>query len=63
MDRAKEWALKCEVKGLSLETKNNNIKACKFYEKYGFVLGGVNNKLYTSLDNDEIELFWYYIFE
>lgn len=63
MDKAKNWALECGVKGISLETQNNNVSACKFYEKYGFVLGGFNNKLYAALDNDEIALFWYYIFE
>ncbi len=62
MDKAREWAKECGVKGISLETQNNNVRACKFYEKYGFILGGVNNKLYTALDNDEIALFWYYIF-
>lgn len=63
MDKAREWALECGVKGLSLETQNINVRACKFYEKYGFILGGFNNKLYKALNNDEIALFWYYMFE
>ena len=26
--------------GIMLETQNNNVAACKFYEKCGFVIGG-----------------------
>jgi len=47
--------------GLMLETQNNNLAACAFYEKHGFRLGGIDRCLYQGLDpqSSEIALFWY----
>ena len=44
------------------ETQDNNVPACKFYESYGFKLGGFDKYLYKGIDktNNEIAIFWYY---
>lgn len=60
---AKEWAKKKNLAGVMLETQNNNVAACRLYEKCGFNLGGFDTYLYKGLkpDTDEIALYWYYI--
>jgi streptothricin acetyltransferase len=61
--RAIEWAKGQNFPGLTLETQDNNVPACKFYEKCGFVLSGFDLYAYKKLDNpSEIALYWYLIF-
>jgi ribosomal protein S18 acetylase RimI-like enzyme len=44
-----------------LETQDTNLAACRFYKKYGFILGGVDTMLYRNFENkDQKALFWYY---
>jgi streptothricin acetyltransferase len=63
MTRAIEWAKGQNLPGLTLETQDNNVPACKFYEKCGFVLGGFDLYAFKNLDNaSEIALYWYLIF-
>ena len=63
MTRAIEWAKEQNFPGLTLETQDNNVPACKFYEKCGFVLSGFDLYAYKYLDNpSEIALYWYLIF-
>ena len=63
MSRAIEWAKQQNFPGLTLETQDNNVQACKFYEKCGFILGGFDLYAYKNLDNaSEIALYWYLIF-
>jgi len=63
MNRAIEWAKGRNFPGLTLETQDNNVPACRFYEKCGFVLGGFDLCAYKNLDNaSEIALYWYLIF-
>ena len=63
MTRAIEWAKEQDFPGLTLETQDNNIPACKFYEKCGFVLTGFDLYAYKNFDNaSEIALYWYLIF-
>jgi streptothricin acetyltransferase len=61
MDRAVAWAFERRLPGIRLETQSNNVSACKFYESYGFCLGGFDRDLYRGLDEatTEIALFWY----
>ena len=60
---AKKWAKRKNLAGVMLETQNNNVAACRLYEKCGFNLGGFDTYLYKGLkpDTDEIALYWYYI--
>lgn len=60
--KAIEWAKSHDLKGLALETQDNNLPACLFYAKCGFVIGAVNTMLYKNFDNDEIAVFWYLLF-
>jgi streptothricin acetyltransferase len=63
MTHAIEWAKGRHFPGLTLETQDNNVPACRFYEKCGFVLGGFDLYAYKNLDNaSEIALYWYLIF-
>jgi len=63
MTRAIEWAKHQNFPGITLETQDNNVPACTFYEKCGFVLGGFDLHAYRSLPNaSEIALYWYLIF-
>ncbi len=51
--------------GLALETQDNNLQACRFYQRMGFRLGGVNTMLYKNFRKsvrDETALFWYLLF-
>lgn len=59
----KKWAKTKRLAGIMLETQNNNVAACMFYEKCGFTLRGFDTHLYKGLgDTDEIALYWYYTF-
>lgn len=62
IQKAVEWAKKSDLKGLALETQDNNLLACRFYAKCGFVIGGVNTMLYRNFNNDELAVFWYLTF-
>jgi streptothricin acetyltransferase len=61
MDAAVEWARGAALAGVRLETQSVNVAACRFYERYGFLLGGHDRYLYRGLhpDSREIALFWY----
>ncbi|MFE0013606.1 GNAT family N-acetyltransferase [Mesorhizobium sp. NPDC059054] len=60
-EQAKSWAREQGLPGLSLETQNNNLTACRFYERQGFQLGGIDRFFYRGLHpgTREIALFWY----
>ena len=63
MNRAIAWAKEQKFPGITLETQDNNVPACKFYEKCGFVLGGFDLYAIRNLSNaSEIALYWYLIF-
>src|ERR1700752_516598 len=63
MTRAIAWARGHNFPGLTLETQDNNVPACRFYEKCGFVLGGFDLYAFKNFDNaSEIALYWYLIF-
>ena len=61
--QAKQWARERNLAGIMLETQNNNVSACKFYERCGFRLEGFDQYLYkgVNLETDEIALYWYLI--
>ncbi len=65
VDQAKKWAKEGNMPGIMLETQNNNVAACKFYEKCGFVIGGFDFLIYKGLDmtNDEVAMYWYFHFK
>jgi len=64
IDAAKQWALTGGMPGIMLETQNNNVVACQFYEKCGFTIGGFDRLLYQGLGHphNEIAIYWYLLF-
>ncbi len=56
---AVEWADNAHLNGLASETQDNNLLACRFYAKCGFIIGAVNTMLYRNFDNEEFAVFWY----
>ncbi len=65
LDVAQFWSRKHSLPGIMLETQNNNLAACKLYESYGFVVGGVDYLRYRAIDptTHEAAIFWYLMFE
>ena len=62
IQKAIEWAKDNDLYGLALETQDNNLLACRFYSKCGFVIGAVNTMLYKNFDkpwSDATAMFWY----
>ncbi|ALN90390.1 MULTISPECIES: GNAT family N-acetyltransferase [Lysobacter] len=61
IDRALAWAREQALPGVMLETQDNNVAACRFYQRKGFVLGGFDRFHYAhdpALAH-ETALFWY----
>jgi streptothricin acetyltransferase len=61
MDEALLWAGEMGLPGLRAETQSNNVPACRFYEAFGFRLGGFDRHLYDALGKarHETALYWY----
>jgi ribosomal protein S18 acetylase RimI-like enzyme len=59
-----KWARKRKFPGITLETQNINVPACKLYESCRFELRGFDTYLYKAIDpiTDEVALYWYLIF-
>jgi streptothricin acetyltransferase len=69
IQQAIAWAKEKQLPGMMLETQNNNVAACLFYQRCGFELGGFDQYLYRAINpptialhTEEIALFWYLIF-
>jgi ribosomal protein S18 acetylase RimI-like enzyme len=65
LDVAQFWSRKRGLPGITLETQNNNLEACRLYERYGFVVGGVDHLRYRAIDpaTQETAIFWYLLFD
>lgn len=65
IEQAKQWAKESNMPGIMLETQNNNVAACRFYEKCGFVIGGVDFLVYKGIheESDEVAMYWYLHFK
>jgi ribosomal protein S18 acetylase RimI-like enzyme len=61
LDVAQFWTRKQDLPGIMLETQNNNLAACRLYESYGFVVGGIDHLRYRGIDPQtrEVAIFWY----
>lgn len=64
LDVVRFWAEKQGLPGIMLETQNNNLPACRLYERCGFRLGGIDYLRYQAIDaaSHETALFWYRLF-
>lgn len=65
LDVAQFWTRKRNLPGIMLETQNNNLAACRLYERCGYVVGGIDHLLYKAIEptTREVAIFWYLIFE
>jgi GNAT superfamily N-acetyltransferase len=54
---AERWAVSHGCTELKVETQNNNVSACRFYQRQGCSLGAVNRFAYPDLPH-EIQLIW-----
>lgn len=54
---AEQWARRHNCVVLKVETQNNNVPACRFYQRQGCNLTGVNFNAYPPLP-DEVQLIW-----
>ena len=64
LDVAQFWSRKKRLPGIMLETQNNNLGACRLYERCGYVVGGVDELRYRGIDPQtaEVAIFWYRLF-
>lgn len=60
IEKSKEVAKDNHYNGIYLQAQDNNLAACKFYIKSGFVIGGLNTKVYqgTSQEGKKDILFY-----
>ncbi|WP_073522295.1 GNAT family N-acetyltransferase [Pseudomonas fluorescens] len=65
LDVAQFWARKKNLPGMMLETQNNNLGACRLYERCGYVMGGIDQLRYRGIDPQtrEVAIFWYRLFK
>ena len=61
MDTAAAWCRENGLRVVSLETQDWNLLACRFYLKYGFSLGGIDQFLYNAYapQRGETALYFY----
>ncbi len=50
LDVAQFWSRKKKLPGIMLETQNNNLGACRLYERCGYVMGGIDHLRYRGID-------------
>lgn len=63
LNTAEEWAKQRQLIGMSLEAQDDNLGACRFYVKQGFILGGVDTLKQSYHPNIETTLYWYKLFK
>lgn len=62
LKRAEAWGKEGGLKGLYLESQDDNLLACRFYQHYGFTIGGVNTMLYQNFEEPykhQTAVYWY----
>jgi streptothricin acetyltransferase len=62
MNAAVQWGKENGFHGISLETQDNNLLACRFYLKYGFKLGGIDRHSYDAFQNSDETALYFYLF-
>ncbi|RIW32504.1 GNAT family N-acetyltransferase [Bacillus salacetis] len=60
---AEDWAKQRNLIGMSLEAQDDNLGACRFYAKHGFILGGVDTLKQSHNPNIDATLYWYKLFK
>lgn len=57
-DAVEQWARSRNCREVRVETQNTNLTACRFYERQGCELEGVNRRAYLEMP-EEIQLLWH----
>ena len=52
IEKSKETALEQGYRGIYTQGQDNNLGACLFYMKNGFVIGGLDTHVYTGTSGD-----------
>ena len=62
MQRVIDWARSARLRGIVCETQTNNLPACRFYQRLGFQMCGIDDHFYTNEDVavKEVAVFWWY---
>ena len=61
IEAAKEEAVRRGYRGLYLQAQDNNLNACLFYRKTGFVIGGFDNHVYNGTKQEgKADIFFYW---
>lgn len=63
LNKAEEWAKQRNLIGMSLEAQDDNLGACRFYVKQGFILGGADTLKQSYNPIIETTLYWYKLFK
>lgn len=63
LHKAEEWAKQKNLIGMSLEAQDDNLGACRFYVKQGFILGGADTLKQSYTPNIDTTLYWYKLFK
>ncbi|WP_336780992.1 GNAT family N-acetyltransferase [Paenibacillus illinoisensis] len=63
LHKAEAWAKQRKLIGMSLEAQDDNLGACRFYVKQGFILGGADTLKQSYNPNIETTLYWYKLFK
>ncbi|WP_145333150.1 GNAT family N-acetyltransferase [Paenibacillus xylanexedens] len=63
LHKAEEWAKQRNLIGMSLEAQDDNLGACRFYVKQGFILGGADTLKQSYTPNIDTTLYWYKLFK
>ena len=61
LNMAVEWSRAKGYQQMKIECQNNNVQACKFYQKHGAVLGKIDEYAYytEAAIKHEVQLVWY----
>ncbi|WP_416298249.1 GNAT family N-acetyltransferase [Paenibacillus illinoisensis] len=63
LHKAEDWAKQRNLLGMSLEAQDDNLGACRFYVKQGFILGGADTLKQSYTPDIETTLYWYKLFK
>lgn len=60
-DLAVQWSKNQGLSQMKIESQNNNVKACRFYQSKGAVLGKIDEYAYYDHEEyrNEVQLIWY----
>ncbi len=59
VDAVVDWCRNEQMRYLKIETQNTNVPACRFYQRMGAKLGGIQQHVYDGENADEAMLLWY----